>query len=100
MDAVSLPTLAPSARQSVKGKAPLGVIDILNATAKACPDYPNRQHVFRLRTIRAASFLFAAMDEEDVQRWVDNLTIAGRGGMDENGTVAIGLRNGPSLFDG
>ena len=86
--------------QSVASKKPLGVIDILNATTMACPDYKGRANIFRVRVIRGASFLFMANTADDVHRWMAAIELAARGGMDEEGQVPVSKEGGPSLLRG
>ena len=79
-------------------KKPIGVIEILNAAVLPVPDYRGHQNVFRVRVLRGASFLFEPSSAEEAQQWIRSILIAARGGLDDDGIVAIGEENGPSLF--
>ena len=79
-------------------KKPIGVIEILNAAVLPVPDYRGHQNVFRVRVLRGASFLFEPSSAEEAQQWIRSIQIAARGGLDDDGIVAIGEENGPSLF--
>jgi hypothetical protein len=82
----------------VHGQKPVGVIDILNAVVMLCPDYRNRQNVFRVRVARGATFLFEPVDTDDGKKWVGALQLAASGGLDDRGIVAVDVEGGPSLF--